>query len=405
MTPLPSAAELASRGLLDPPPSTLHLHDLINACQDGIYAKDRLSDQVIGMLIFAVDSGIIKAWEGTIFQVPFVQGFKLRKGQLHLGRPFLGPDGKVLKLRGVVWCGEHQGEVSALEDLDVIKRHSGYAAWVRGVLYCGGTKNDGTYVRRYIFNSLVSCDANVNNKPYAPGPLSIMPGGAAAADLESENDASATSKKRKRGLPAAAARRTSPEIAEGYCPISDDSSSSSSSDDKFEAENEPEASSQPINKSPRSILPSTPQATLMESTTVKKYNGWLLKGIEITVKMTFTKGGRRSTFSEETVVDTIEEAREFMNDNLSWLENEAPGILRARLVVSPTVKNQKGRGVAEEIQVIVKHTFELDGRRGTDMSDYAMKNVGDARGFVEEILSSFQYEDEEGKGKWRVRIG
>ncbi|PVH75613.1 hypothetical protein DL98DRAFT_377937, partial [Cadophora sp. DSE1049] len=174
MTPVPSAAELASRDLLNPPPGTLHLMDLINHGKDGVYAKDRLSDHVIGMLIFGVDSGIIKAWEGTVFQVPFKKGFSLRKDQPHLGRPFLGPDDKVLSLRSIFCCGEDGvAEKSDLLSMDDIENHPNYDDWVKQILYCGGDEYDGTYNRVTTFNTIARCDENVNSKPYAPGPLSI----------------------------------------------------------------------------------------------------------------------------------------------------------------------------------------------------------------------------------------
>jgi hypothetical protein len=70
MTPIPTKDELAARWLLDPAPGTIHICDLIEQAKDGIYAKDKLSDHVIGMILWAKEANIIKSWEGTLFQVP-----------------------------------------------------------------------------------------------------------------------------------------------------------------------------------------------------------------------------------------------------------------------------------------------------------------------------------------------
>jgi hypothetical protein len=108
MTPLPSRAELAQRYILDPASGDIHIRDLINYAKDGIYAKDKLSDHVIGMILWAQYINEIEKWEGTLFQVPFVKGMKFRSRTAHLGRPFTGPDSLVLTLAGRTLHGSNQ---------------------------------------------------------------------------------------------------------------------------------------------------------------------------------------------------------------------------------------------------------------------------------------------------------
>jgi hypothetical protein len=59
-------------------------------------AKDMLSDHVVGMLMLAKSAGVIKTWEGQLFQLPFVKGMKLPCGYEHISHPFLDADQLVI---------------------------------------------------------------------------------------------------------------------------------------------------------------------------------------------------------------------------------------------------------------------------------------------------------------------
>lgn len=177
MSPIPTKEEMDQRGLLDPELSQIHVVDLVHHAKDGIYARDKLSDHVIGMLLWGVAIGAIVTWEGTLFQVPFVKGMKLRSNQLHLGRPFLGPDGGILTLSGVTLCGAEEDPDIELSPLtaDTLLEHHEYNDWLSSVLYGGGDKDSTSYNRIRTENSLKACDAHTNSSPYSPGPLTIMP--------------------------------------------------------------------------------------------------------------------------------------------------------------------------------------------------------------------------------------
>lgn len=101
MTIEPTSQEIANTPLFDPTPGTIHTLDLINLVKDGILAKHRISDYVMGILWKAKDLGIIKGWEAALFQLPFTWrgsiGFRKTKVKPY-GRPFLGPDGRVLRI-------------------------------------------------------------------------------------------------------------------------------------------------------------------------------------------------------------------------------------------------------------------------------------------------------------------
>jgi hypothetical protein len=68
--------------------------------KDGVYTKDKLSDCVIRMILYTRDIGDILAWQGTLFQLPFVKGMNLWSGYAHYGQLFLGPNDMILTLSG-----------------------------------------------------------------------------------------------------------------------------------------------------------------------------------------------------------------------------------------------------------------------------------------------------------------
>jgi hypothetical protein len=183
---------MAARHLLDPPQGAIHVLDLVNHAKDGIYAKDKLSDHIIGMLMWAKIIGDIMAWEGTVFQVPFVKNMKLRKKVEHAGRPFLGPDGLVLTLNGrtLHGAGGHGIGTSQL-DIGGIKGHASYQTWLKNTLYAGRGHSATTYARQYTFNTGKDCDDNVNSRLYVGGPLSTAPGASSAGPSSTPSSSAA----------------------------------------------------------------------------------------------------------------------------------------------------------------------------------------------------------------------
>jgi hypothetical protein len=100
MTPALTEAQLALRYLYDPVLGAIYIKDLICMAKDGVYAKDKLSDCVIGMILYTRDIGDILAWQGTLFQLLFVKGMNLWSGYAHYSQLFLGPDDMILTLSG-----------------------------------------------------------------------------------------------------------------------------------------------------------------------------------------------------------------------------------------------------------------------------------------------------------------
>jgi len=65
MTRKATKAEWKARRVYDPAPGTVHLKDLIAQVKDGHYAKDKLSDYLIGMILWAlVVGGLIEETHG-----------------------------------------------------------------------------------------------------------------------------------------------------------------------------------------------------------------------------------------------------------------------------------------------------------------------------------------------------
>jgi hypothetical protein len=84
----------------NPAPGAIYIKDLIRMAKDGVYAKDKLSDCVIRIILYARDIGDILAWQSTLFQLPFVKGMNLWSGYAYYSQPFLGPDDMILTLFG-----------------------------------------------------------------------------------------------------------------------------------------------------------------------------------------------------------------------------------------------------------------------------------------------------------------
>lgn len=190
---------MAERWIYDPDCETIHIHDLINMAKDSLYVKDKLSDYLIGMLIYAFVENIIPRWTAELFQVPFREpgwGVKLPQGVIKLrqkpscprvGKAFLGPDRKVLTLLGreLTGSGSPNLESSPLTQ-DTIKNHPNYQTWLNRNLYAGRNPIHLTYIRvRPDHDNKLTCDGWVNyvngvndkdgHKNYEHGPNSTPP--------------------------------------------------------------------------------------------------------------------------------------------------------------------------------------------------------------------------------------
>jgi hypothetical protein len=174
MTPNPSKEDMAARHVYDPAPGTVHVLDFVAQAKDGVYAKDILSDYVIGILLVARAQGDIAAWEGTLFQIPFVKGMKLRSGLHHYGHAFTDPDGNLLTLSGRSLSGSSRGHASESDlDIEGLRKHPAFQAWIQSNLYAGRTKAGTAYVRVTDHSTLKACDKHTNSLAYTPGPDSI----------------------------------------------------------------------------------------------------------------------------------------------------------------------------------------------------------------------------------------
>jgi len=177
MTPQPNPEELRARSVFDPIPGSFHFLDLIDLLKDGIYAKDRPSAYVIGLLLFAKEAEMIKVWEGQLMQIPFVRGMVIRANHPNFGHPFLDPDGNVMGLPGGRTFNGSLPEGSFRHStLTVagVKAHAGYDNWLQVNYNFNGAAQ--TYARVSERNSLKTCDDWVNSQPYNPGPLSVTLG-------------------------------------------------------------------------------------------------------------------------------------------------------------------------------------------------------------------------------------
>lgn len=180
MTKLPAQEEIDARSLLNPIPGTLHVRELIDRAKDGDGAKDNLSDHCVGMIKLALAIGDVTVDEAGVFQLPFVERkANIRTPVQHLGLPFLGPDGLVVRIlepgrKPVELHGENPGNIGISPlTLNEMLDHPQFAQWRDNVLYAGGTRDSSTYIRqRRHLNTKKKCDAHVNSMDYRPGSLS-----------------------------------------------------------------------------------------------------------------------------------------------------------------------------------------------------------------------------------------
>lgn len=177
MTPAPTLKQLREeRGTFDPTPYSMHIRDIVDHAKDGVYAKDNISDHVIGMLFVAKWHGDILTWEGSLFQVPFKRDMQWRASIPVVGEALWGPDGNVLKIAGRVLHGEVKDYKVSNLDWEGIKAHLNFGDWIKQTLYAGKGPTDNTYTRLYPhLNSKKACDKHVNSRKYKLGPLSKPP--------------------------------------------------------------------------------------------------------------------------------------------------------------------------------------------------------------------------------------
>ena len=179
MTPAPTLKQLREeRGTFDPTPYSMHIREIVDYAKDGVYAKDNISDHVIGMLFVAKWHGDILTWEGSLFQVPFRRDMEWRAATLVVGEAFWGPDGNVLKIQDRVLHGEEKEYKVSNLDWEGIKAHHNFGDWIKQTLYAGKGPTDTNYTRLYPhLNSKKACDSHVNGKRYKPGPITKLPEG------------------------------------------------------------------------------------------------------------------------------------------------------------------------------------------------------------------------------------
>ena len=92
--------------------------------------------------------GFIEQWEAALFQVPFVfrvkKTLQLRVNRKHLGlvpvgRPFIGPDGKVISRDGRTFCGfDTNREQSALSFAQIKSYRRSFRRLLQDTVYAGG---------------------------------------------------------------------------------------------------------------------------------------------------------------------------------------------------------------------------------------------------------------------------
>ncbi|TEY31567.1 hypothetical protein BOTCAL_0784g00020 [Botryotinia calthae] len=203
---IPTLQVLATRFIYDPVVAP-HIRTFISQAMDYPYMKDLLSDYMIGVVLYALSTGVIRQYHGRLFQLPIVDVGKgtgiplppgyadmgtlsVRVGLPHAGRPFLDPDGLPLTFHGFLFVGA-AGLGLNNDQLSLIPRspytfynlhtHPNYAAWVSTHLWNGGPPNTpSAYISRN-FEGKDQRHKSLNLLPYTPGPLSVpQPPGYAA---------------------------------------------------------------------------------------------------------------------------------------------------------------------------------------------------------------------------------
>jgi hypothetical protein len=159
--------------------------DLQAQLKDGVYAKDRPSDHIIGMVLWALQVDLLgNEWqhsEAMLFQVPF-WNYNKKKNETRfrgmagqVGRPFLGPDNLAVTLRDRTLRGSNINlQASNLTPAQVIA-YPQYKKWLSKNLSAGRNEDSDTYVRTSNRNSKKECDEWVNSRPHQHGPLSTRP--------------------------------------------------------------------------------------------------------------------------------------------------------------------------------------------------------------------------------------
>jgi hypothetical protein len=117
------------RRLYNPHPGSVNVKRLIS---NRRYHWYRISDFVLGMLLVGVETDDIKAGQGGKYCTTFIRSMKVRKLWGNYGEPFLAPDGRVFKIKGVVLkeggAGVDNLPVSNIT-LDDMTQHPVYEEW------------------------------------------------------------------------------------------------------------------------------------------------------------------------------------------------------------------------------------------------------------------------------------
>jgi hypothetical protein len=158
MTPIPNEEEFKQRHVLNLIVGYIHILALKEWAFDGNWVKDKLCDFLIGSILWSIyGDPSLQLWtekEAEVFQVPFIEerpdGRFIRKGPPYMvskryGDPFLGPDGKVLELAGLVLHGNLQTfEISPLS-ASQIRSHPNYDTWLESTFF---SSPNGVYLGR-----------------------------------------------------------------------------------------------------------------------------------------------------------------------------------------------------------------------------------------------------------------
>ncbi len=127
MTPNPGKVRWNRRQVYDPAPGSVSPLQLVRMSHRK---KKHLSDWAVGALMLAIQAGNISKKQADIFQSVFVRGANIRKIRKHSGRPFLGPGGEIMTIKGVEYAGGDGADDStprlALED---VASHPRYKTW------------------------------------------------------------------------------------------------------------------------------------------------------------------------------------------------------------------------------------------------------------------------------------
>jgi hypothetical protein len=129
--------------LYNPEPGTVHVQDMH---RDASLHNQQLSDLAIGMLWFGLVESVIPQTDVCDFYIVFLPHLRFREPRSHYGRPFLGPDDRVVVLRGEPMVGSNDNGllISPLNHIGIL-RHPNYQQWISNLIFRGGDRNNSLY--------------------------------------------------------------------------------------------------------------------------------------------------------------------------------------------------------------------------------------------------------------------